>query len=282
MKNTASSNPQKSGEKILFTKSFAIPVERNKFNAYIKRTMPTKNEIKLIKSLKLKKFRNELHLFVAEGEKLVSHLLKQGLESKYVFTTNVDASFANAEVISKKEMEKLTFLNSASTVFGVFKKPALANSALQVDFVFLLDGIRDPGNLGTIIRLCDWFGVKQLLCTDDCVDVFNEKVVQASMGSIASVQVLYNSRQNWIEEFSAKNYKLIGTEMNAPSVFEVEYQPKSILVLGNEGQGISDELKRELAQTVSIPAAPSSQAESLNVAMSAGIFLSDFARKSNL
>ena len=241
--------------------------------------MPTKNEIKFIHSLKQKKVRNNEKLFVAEGEKLVRHFLELGLSARFVFCLPNISISTDQQTVSDAEMKKLTLLQHHSPAMAVFAMPKFANTKLEIDFTLLLDGVRDPGNMGTILRLCDWFGVPQILCTDDCVDVFNEKVVQASMGSVAAVQVIKNSREKLLEELLHKNVELIGTEMHAAPIYDFTYPRKCALVLGNEGRGISEELQKHVRQNISIPAAKTTKAESLNVANAAAVLLSDYARK---
>jgi TrmH family RNA methyltransferase len=240
--------------------------------------MPSKNEIKNINALRAKKGRQKEGLFVAEGEKLVAHLLAVLGKARYLFCLP-DAPFKGAEVISLADMTRLSNLAHPSPVFAVFAQPQFTEAAFSTAFTLVLDGIRDPGNLGTILRLCDWFGVTQIVCTDDCVDAFNEKVVQASMGSVATVQVVSLSRDALIAQATQANVTLIGTAMDAPTVYAAQLPAKAALVIGNEGQGISAELAKACTLWVSIPAAPTAKAESLNAAMSAAILLAEFSRK---
>ncbi len=241
--------------------------------------MLAKNEIKFIQSLKQKKFRNQSVMFVAEGEKLLQHLLQLGLDTTFLYTTNAALCAKGFTLISEADMKRISFLATPSAAFGVFKKPNFRLETPDADFILVLDAIRDPGNMGTILRLCDWFGVPQLICTDDCVDVFNEKVVQASMGSVAGTQVFSMKREEISAFLTLHNYVVFGADMGAKSVYETNYPKKSALLLGNEGQGISNELDAIITEKITIPAAPNAKAESLNVAMAAAILLSDFARK---
>jgi TrmH family RNA methyltransferase len=242
--------------------------------------MPSKNEIKFIRALKQNKYRNTHGLFVAEGEKLVLHLLKIGLKGRYLFTT-VNVNVNGFKIISQVEMSKISFLKTPSSVFAVFEKPVFSQKKPSQKFLPLLDGIRDPGNLGTILRLCDWFGLPQLICTEDCVDVFNEKVVQASMGSVSSIHVFTMTRTEIAQFISKENYTVYGADMDGASIYETNYASKSILVLGNEGKGISEELESLITKKITIPSAENAHAESLNVAIAASILVSDYARKSN-
>jgi len=241
--------------------------------------MPTKNEIKTIRSLNLKKNRKELGLFVAEGEKLIAHFLKLGLKAKYLISTNPEVQTLGFEIVNSADMKRMSFLNSASTALAVFEIPKVVALKNDLAFILILDAIRDPGNMGTILRLCDWFGVHQILCTDDCVDVYNEKVVQASMGSVAVTAVFYRTRDEISAFLTQNNYTVYGADIGQGSMYDTNYETKSALILGNEGQGISEILNHVISKKITIPAAPNAKAESLNVATAAAILLSDFVRK---
>ena len=240
--------------------------------------MPSKNEMKNINALRLKKKRQQLGLFVAEGEKLVAHLISLLGKPRHLYCLE-ESALAGAEVISVADMAKLSNLAHASPVFAVFAQPTFIKPPFCNPFTLVLDGIRDPGNLGTILRLCDWFGVHQVVCTDDCVDAFNEKVVQASMGSVASVQVVSLSREELIVQAKKAEVTLVGTTMDAPSVYLTQLPAKAAMVIGNEGQGVSEAIQHACEMSVSIPASPTAKAESLNAAMSAAILLAELSRK---
>lgn len=240
--------------------------------------MPTKNEMKFITGLRHKKKRLQERLFVAEGEKLVAHLQKILGKPRFIFCTS-EFLFTGAEVISEADMARISSLVHPSPVLAVFNQPSFVMPPFSNNFTLILDGIRDPGNLGTMVRLCDWFGVPQIVCTDDCVDAFNEKVVQASMGSIASVQVITCTREAIISEAKSAGVSIIGTEMRANSLYKAEWPAKSAIIIGNEGQGISALLSAASNRFISIPASPNSNAESLNAAVSAAIILSEYSRR---
>lgn len=238
--------------------------------------MPSKNEIKFIRGLSLKKNRNTQGLFVAEGKKLVLHLIKiLGLPER-CFALEATAEIA-LEIVSEADMRKLSTLATPPSMIAIFKQPTFTNGLFSGPVTVVLDGIRDPGNLGTILRLCDWFGVTQVVCTPDCVDVYNEKVVQASMGSIATVQVIYAEREAIVATALEMTYPLFGADMNGENMYQFEWPERFGLVIGNEGAGLSIELKQALSDVISIPAAKSARAESLNAAMATGILLSQFA-----
>ena len=243
--------------------------------------MPSKNEIKFIRALAQKKTRAEHGVFIAEGEKLVKHLISVLGKPEKCFATN-PLLVPTAEIISDTEMRKLSFLKTPSSILAVFKQPTPVLQSFEMPATVVLDGIRDPGNLGTILRLCDWFGIRQVVCTTDCVDVFNEKVVQASMGSVAVVEVMYADRASIIKAANANEVVLLGADMNGEDVFHFIWPQKFGLVIGNEGQGLSAELGAALQGVLSIPAAPIAQAESLNAAMATAIMLGQYASKVQL
>ena len=240
--------------------------------------MPSKNEIKYIRSLGLKKARAEHGVFVAEGEKLVRHLIKLLGQPTHCYTT-LNFFTPYAEVVSEAEMNKLTLLKTPSTVMAVFNQPQPNLKPFETASTVVLDAIRDPGNLGTILRLCDWFGIKQVICSNDCVDVYNEKVVQASMGSVAAVEVLYADRNTIVAAAKENDAALLGTDMDGEDVFHFIWPQKFGLIVGNEGQGMSQELRSALNGVLRIPAAPTAKAESLNAAMATAVLLGHYAAK---
>jgi TrmH family RNA methyltransferase len=231
--------------------------------------MITKNEIKRIKSLQNKKDRKELQLFVAEGEKTVRDLLKSGWVSERIYATQ---SFGNAEekLISSKEMERMSSLKSPSSVLGVFRIP-LQQSFSHEGRILALDGVTDPGNLGTIIRLCDWFGIATLICSLDTVDCYNPKVVQATMGSLSQVNYVYTDLVSFLKNTDKPIY---GTLLTGSSVYDLPLDSEGILLLGSESHGLSEEVKTYINHAVTIPRFGAEEgAESLNVAIAAAIVL---------
>ena len=167
-------------------------------------------------------------------------------------------------------------LSTSQTALALFKIPQ-KKIEINENFIVALDGVRDPGNLGTIIRLCDWFGVKQLLCSQDTVDCYNPKVIQATMGSIARVEVIYT---NLKEELPSLKLPLFGTFMSGENVYESSLPSEGILVLGNEANGITDDIEQMITNKLSIPQFGNvKNTESLNVATATAIFLSEFKRR---
>lgn len=234
------------------------------------------NQTKLITSLKQKKFRDKTGFFVAEGPKIISELMDEGLELHWYFTTEDKESLeSNYFKISDSELKKISFLNSPNKSLAVFKIPDAINS-YDTGLIVMLDAVRDPGNLGTIIRLCDWFGVEQIICAPDTADCFNPKVVQATMGSLARVHIHYIN----LSEFMAKtSLPIYGACMDGENIYAAKLPENAIIVMGNEANGISPAIMNKLTHQISIPRFGKIQrTESLNVATAAAIILSEFRR----
>ncbi len=240
--------------------------------------MVSKNEIKLITSLAQKKYRIKYQLFVAEGVKLIKEFIASKFEIHQIYTTqdfDIEIDSDLSLLISAKEMSKISQLKNANTILGIFKIPK-NKSVPDVGLQLVLDGIKDPGNLGTIIRLCDWFGINQLLCSTDTVDCYNPKVVQATMGSLARVTITYLNIEKYLKDSKLPIYC---STMEGDNLYQEKLPNNAILVMGNEANGISENIQKIADYTVTIPRfGKSSQAESLNVAMATAIFLSEFRR----
>lgn len=241
--------------------------------------MVSKNQIKLITSLQHKKYRIEHQLFIAEGVKVLQELLASNFVLEHLFETEAifeRVSISQKTVIKEADMKRITALSSPSSCLAIFKIPA----ATKIDtkgLIVALDDIRDPGNLGTIIRLCDWFGVKQLLCSTETVDVYNPKVIQATMGSITRVKINYVDLNEYVLQSSLP---VFGTFMDGKNVYKEALPKEGILVLGNEANGISAELEKSIKNRIAIPRFGDIQkTESLNVATATAIFLSEFRRE---
>lgn len=252
--------------------------------------MISKNKIKYIHSLELKKNRNKEGVFVAEGHKVVEDLLvlqpailivatQEWLQGKK-FSTSTEVI-----EVTEEELCKTSLLQHPQQVLAVFRQ--VPSHLMQADDIknsnklFLaLDGIQDPGNLGTIIRIADWFGIDQLLCSEDTVDVYNPKVVQATMGSIARVQIDY---LNLSHLFSClpNNYPIYGTFLDGQDIYQEELMSHGIIVMGNEGKGISKTLAQHINRKLLIPNFPKDRAtaDSLNVAIATAITCSEFRRR---
>ena len=247
--------------------------------------MVVKSQIKLIKSLQQKKYRNQHSLFVMEGVKAVQELLKSNIVDHQIYSTDISlfpGYEKSVELISEKELHQMSNLKSPNKVLGVFQipKPKLADISNlpegQTGWVVVLDEVADPGNLGTIIRLCDWFGIHHLICSKNTVDCYNPKVLQATMGSIARVNVFYYDLLQVLKDSKVPIY---GTFMDTKSIYEKKLSDSGILVLGNEANGISREVEALCTDRLSIPQFGKSSGESLNVATATAICLSEIRRK---
>ena len=238
--------------------------------------MLSKSQIKLITSLKQKKYRQQHGFFVVEGVKTIKELLQSNLELQKLYATesfNIDAK--DEVIISDSDLKRISFLTSPNKALAIFKTPEpkpIDNSGLIV----ALDAIRDPGNLGTIIRLCDWFGVKELICSKETVDCFNPKVIQATMGSITRVNVSYVDLVSFLKESETP---VFGAFMEGKNVYHKTLPKKGILLMGNEANGVSNKVEAVITEKISIPRFGDFQAtESLNVATATAILLSEFSR----
>ncbi len=234
--------------------------------------MVTKNQINLIRQIKRKRNRKEKKLFIVEGKKSIDEFLSSDYKLHKIYSTNPsEFSIDNIVSISSSELSRLSSLKKPNKHIAIFH---LKNQILQKkNFYLLFDRINDPGNLGTIIRTCHWFGVDQIICSVDSVDCYNNKVVQSSMGSLSKVNVVYT---DLIKFMKATNKKIIGTSLNSKSISDYSFQNfDGIIVFGSESNGISEEIKKEISNYISIPkTASSSSAESLNLSISVAIFLS--------
>lgn len=238
--------------------------------------MVVKSELKLIKSLQQKKCRNEHGLFVIEGKKAVEELLNFGVNVYGVYVSNVKLDVLHAKTInvSQRELQQMSSLKNPNGVLGVF----YTFDPVSVDFgdwILVLDGVQDPGNLGTIIRLCDWFGIKNLVCSKETVDCYNPKVLQATMGSIARINITYTDLELFL---GATSVPIFGSFMNGTSVYENQVPKSGILVMGNEGKGISAKVKDLCSHTISIPQHSKVTTESLNVGTATAILLNELRR----
>lgn len=241
--------------------------------------MLSKNQIKRITGLHQKKFRNEQQCFIGEGLKVIKELFHSNYEVVEFYSTNVTIELDHkfkSQVITESDLKKISCLKTPNSCLAVFKiKPSVAISSTGLTLV--LDDIRDPGNMGTIIRLCDWFGIEQLICSNDTVDVYNPKVIQATMGSIGRVNVIYTSLKNFLNQTKLPIY---GAFMDGEVVYNTLLPKDAILIMGNESNGISNEVNSLVQHKISIPRfGKLLKTESLNVATATAILLSEFRRK---
>lgn len=240
--------------------------------------MLSKNQIKLINSLQQKKYRFKHGFFVAEGIKVVEEFLNSNYELEKLFCTD-EVYFIDhkdkLQVISGAELKKISSLSSPNKVLAVFKMPS-STPIQSKGLIVALDGVNDPGNLGTIIRLCDWFGVNELICSNNTVDCYNSKVIQSTMGSLTRVAVHYVDLPVFLSETSLP---VFGAFMDGENVYKANLPTEGILVMGNEANGIRNQVVEVVTNRISIPRFGAVQkTESLNVATATAILLNEFRR----
>ena len=240
--------------------------------------MLSKNQIKLIKSLSQKKSRQQNGLFSVEGIKGISEFLKSDYILRHLYTTEsvFDASADLTSEISEVELRKISTLKNPNTALAIFEIPNEIPSQRN-GLIVALDDVRDPGNLGTIIRLCDWYGIKNLVCSLNTVDCYNSKVVQATMGSLTRVNVQYLELKDYLESSKAE---VFGTLLAGENIYTATLPNEGIIILGNEANGISEAIKSRVDRKVTIPQFGTiKETESLNVANATAILLSEFRRR---
>ncbi len=239
--------------------------------------MVGKSQIKLIRSLHQKKYRNQNRLFIVEGIKSVKEVLASSIKPYKIFSTDSDV-FANTDaqsvLVSEADLRQMSTLKNPSSALGVFHIPEVRKVDFE-DWIVVLDNVRDPGNLGTIIRLCDWFGIEHLICSDQTVDCYNPKVLQATMGSISRVNIVYSDIAVFLRDCPLSIY---GTFMNGPSVYSQDLPKAGVLIMGNEANGISPEIEHLVSKKINIPQFGRKTAESLNVATATAILLNELRR----
>lgn len=242
--------------------------------------MFSKSQFKLINSLAQKKYRVKNQLFLAEGKKAISELLRSSVKLHSLYTTEAifEAEKDKIFFLSEAELKKISRLSTPQTALAVFHIPQPEEVQLT-GLVLALDEVQDPGNLGTIIRLCDWFGVKELICSEGTVDCYNPKVVQATMGSIARVNITYVNLPEFLSGLGSE-IPVFGAFLEGENVYESEFQQEGILVMGNEANGITPRVSEFVTRKLNIPQFGSShETESLNVATATAVLLSEFRRR---
>ncbi len=246
----------------------------------------SKNKLRLLLSFTKKKARDEQNLFLAEGNKLVHDLLpyfhcKTIVGTVDFFEKEEIRLESDCYIATKEELERLSLTRSPQAVWALFerKEHNLNLSELKEKLSLALDGVQDPGNLGTIIRIADWFGIENIICSSNCVDLYNPKVVQATMGAIARVKIHYTDLVKLMD--SVGDLPIYGTFLEGDIIYETPLSSNGIIVMGNEGNGISEEVKQRITQKLFIPNYPSNRktSESLNVAVATSIVCSEFRRR---
>lgn len=251
--------------------------------------MLSKNNVKYIRSLKLKKFRQKYNKFVVEGDKIAQEMLQYEnikIENIYALPSWIKTNenllrFHNKKLIpaSESELKKISFLSTPSEVFIVAECFADHFDSQEVvnGISLFLDGVQDPGNMGTILRVADWFGIKNVFCSPQCVDLYNAKVLQATMGAFIRVNVPTLSFSTLVAEFP--DLPVYGTVLKGENIFETKLAQKAIVVIGSEGQGISEEVMAQLDHKITIPSNGDDGAESLNAGVAAGIVCAIFKNR---
>lgn len=250
--------------------------------------MLSKNKIKHIHSLELKKNRIGEQLFVAEGNKLVADMLPAYECALLVakpcwMATQGDLKADELIVAEEEDIRKASFLKNPQDVLALFRIPKWELDEVQPDkeLVLMADGIQDPGNLGTIIRLADWFGIGHIICSNDTSDVFNPKVVQATMGALAHVKVHYTDLQPYLSRLDREKVPVYGTFLDGEDLYDKQLSQHGIIIMGNEGNGIRPELEPWINERLYIPNYPAEKAcaESLNVAIATAVTCAEFRRR---
>lgn len=255
--------------------------------------MLSKNQISFINSLKQKKYREEHQLFIAEGAKIVPELLDSDIEVKQIyaisefFRNNKIASDIERFEIKENELERISALTKANEVLAVCRIPdyMLETDSLKEKLTLVLDDIKDPGNLGTIIRIADWFGIENIICSSETADAFNPKVVQATMGSIARIKIHYTNLPEFLKVQSSRfKVPVYGALLEGKNIYNEKLSAHGLIVIGNESRGISEEVQKLITDKISIPSfshfkSAAGEAESLNAAIAAAIICSEFRRR---
>jgi TrmH family RNA methyltransferase len=235
-----------------------------------------KKDVKWVRSLQQKKFRNESGCFVVEGRKGVEEGLKSDFKIHSVYTTDADWANADADsmLVPMREMEQMSSLNSPSPYLAVFHS---SDNNIEWDrsrSVMVLDGIADPGNMGTIIRTAEWFGIETILCTPDCVELYNPKVVQATMGSVFRMRVIALSDEEMARDLKAGDYYIIAADLKGSSIYKFDFKQKLAIIIGSESHGVRPAMRSMVDEVVTIPG--NGRAESLNASVAATVFLSQW------
>ena len=233
-----------------------------------------KKDIKWVRSLQQKKFRTESGCFVVEGRKGVEEGFNtEQLHSVYTTDQNWSPAYASPILITPREMEKMSSLSTPSPYLAVFYQLKSKELRANEQTVLILDGIADPGNMGTIIRTAEWFGVNTLLCTPDCVELYNPKVIQATMGSIFRMNVIVLNELEMAEMLKSKEYLVIAADLRGSDIYSFDFKQRIAIVIGSESHGVRPAMRSIIDEFVTIPGA--GMAESLNASVAATIFLSE-------
>ncbi len=254
--------------------------------------MLSKNNIKFINSLRRKKNRDKFGLFIAEGEKIVQEILQSSLKtdtlicsSAFLSAVESPVDFTTITLDKQEEFSKISTLKSPQAVMAIVKQPEYKYSIekLQKKLILFLDRINDPGNLGTLLRIADWFGINDIFCSEQSVDVYNPKVVQATMGAVCRVKVHYVESKSFLQQCQKlDNFPIYGTLMKGENIYQSPLSNNGLIILGNESHGISEAITPYIDKKITIPPYPEHKrrSESLNISIAGGIVCAEFRRKS--
>ncbi|MEG1948992.1 MAG: RNA methyltransferase [Odoribacter sp.] len=253
--------------------------------------MLSKQVTKIVQNLEKKKFRDKYNLFKIEGDKLVGELLYSNIKIHtliaypvWIERNRISLTDIHVEEADEREMHTISNFQSPPEVIALAEIPdeKIDEAAIANSLSLVLNGIQDPGNLGTILRVADWFGIRQIFCDDDCAGVYNPKCVQASMGAIFRVQTIYTPLEPLLQKYSSETFPCYGTFLKGENIYREKLTNQGFIIMGNEGKGIRPEIEHFINHRLTIPsfATGKNRTESLNVAVATGIILSEFKRNS--
>lgn len=244
--------------------------------------MLTKNTIKQIASLKQQKFRKELGLFVVEGRKMTEELLHSNYEIVGVYATEAFLSdypaFAQAETVTEVQMQQMSGQDTPPGILSVVKIPQQGEIKTTSRLILALDGIANPGNMGTLIRTAEWFGIHDVVCNKDCVELWNPKVVQSTMGSLFRVKVWESDLAIYLHHAKDEGKSIYGALLEGENLFQMQAKPEGILVIGSESHGIRADVLPCITHPVTIPRVGDSMTESLNAAVAGAILMAEMTK----
>ena len=244
--------------------------------------MLSKNTIKQIASLRQQKFRKEFGLFVVEGRKMTEELLHSDFETVGLYATEAfladHPNFSNTEIATEMQMEQMSGQDTPPGILAVVKIPQQGEIKTSSQLVLALDGIANPGNMGTLIRTAEWFGIHDIVCSDDCVELWNPKTVQATMGSLFRMKVWKTDLATYLQHAKAEGKAIYGALLEGENLFQMSIKPESILVIGSESHGIRANIMPYITRPVTIPRADGSPTESLNAAVAGAILMAEMTK----
>ncbi len=245
--------------------------------------MITKNTIKTIASLRQQKFRNELGLFVVEGRKMTGELLQTDLEVVHLFATERFLSdsptpFSQAEMVNDIQMSQMSGQDTPPGILAVVRIPKAKPLEESARFILALDGIANPGNMGTIIRTAEWFGIRDIVCSPDCVEIWNPKVIQATMGSIFRINIVETDLPDFLKAQSQQGKAIYGALLEGENLFEMKSPKTGVIVIGSESHGLRADVLPYITHAVTIPRKNNSATESLNASVAAAIIMAEMTR----